>query len=76
MIVDSHVRLIKLDRSFLFDLFRFALYFFHCAFGYYYMKGLHRNGKEAPVKNLKRLIVPVLFWIVIYTLLKIGRAHV
>ncbi len=71
MIVDSHVRLIKLDRSFLFDLFRFALYFFHCAFGYYYMKGLHRNRKKVPVKNLKRLIVPVLFWIVIYTLLNI-----
>ncbi len=71
MIVDSHVRLIKLDRSFLFDLFRFALYFFHCSFGYFYMKSLLRNGKEAPAKNLKRLIVPVLFWAVVYTLINI-----
>ena len=69
MIVDSHVRLINIDKSFLFDLFRFALYFFHCAFGFYYFKGLKKDPDKALVKNIKRLIVPTIFWSGIYLLL-------
>ena len=69
MIVDSHVRLINIENSFLFELFRFALYFFHCAFGYYFYKSIRRNDKDIISKNLKRLLPPLLFWIIIYTLL-------
>lgn len=71
LIVDSHVRLINIDKSFLFDLFRYALYFFHVSFGYYYTKSLNINGYDSVKRNLKRLIIPVLFWIVIYTLINI-----
>lgn len=69
MIVDSHVRLISIDKSFLFDLFRFALYFFHCAFGFYYFKGLRKDPDNAMIRNIKRLIVPTVFWSGIYLLL-------
>ena len=69
MIVDSHVRLINIENSFLFELFRFALYFFHCAFGYYFYKSIIRNEKNIISKNVKRLLPPLFFWIVIYTLL-------
>lgn len=71
MIVDSHVRLINIENSFLFELFRFALYFFHCAFGYYFLKSIKRNDKNIISKNVKRLLPPLLFWIVIYTLLNL-----
>ena len=69
MIVDSHVRLINIERSFLFDLFRFALYFFHCSFGFYYFKGLRKDPDQALIKNVKRLIVPIMFWSGLYLLL-------
>ena len=69
MIVDSHVRLINIENSFLFELFRFALYFFHCSFGYYFYKSIIRNDKNIISKNVKRLLPPLLFWMVIYTLL-------
>lgn len=67
MIVDSHVRLINIENSFLFELFRFALYFFHCSFGYFLMKNLKNNNNQNILsKNIKRLVTPLLFWIVIY----------
>lgn len=69
MIVDSHVRLINIENSFLFELFRFALYFFHCSFGYYFYKSIRRNDENIISRNLKRLLPPLLFWMVIYTLL-------
>lgn len=66
MIVDSHVRLINIDKSFLFDLFRYALYFFHVSFGYFYMKGLINNSNITIKKNLKRLLTVLVFWMIIY----------
>lgn len=64
MIVDSHVRLINIENSFLFDFFRFALYFFHCSFGYFFAKNI--NKENILRKNVKRLIIPLVFWIIIY----------
>ena len=69
MIVDSHVRLINIENSFLFEIFRFALYFFHCSFGYFFMKNLKNNSKDVLIKNIKRLITPLVFWVIIYTLI-------
>ena len=66
MIVDSHVRLINYDKSFLFDLFRYALYFFHVSFGYYYMKGLIKDSDSTIKKNIKRLLIVLVFWMIIY----------
>lgn len=71
MIVDSHVRLINIDKSFLFDLFRYALYFFHVAFAYYFTISLNKDGFDSVKKNIKRLIIPICFWIIIYTLINI-----
>lgn len=66
MIVDSHVRLINIENSFLFDLFRFALYFFSCSYGYFFIKNIKNKKENVLVKSIKRLCTPLMFWIIIY----------
>ena len=66
MIVDSHVRLINIENSFLFDLFRFALYFFPCSYGYFFIKNIKNKKENVLQKSIKRLCIPLLFWAFIY----------
>lgn len=70
IIADYHIRLLSIEKSFFCELSRFALYFFHCSCGYFYMTGLKRNSKNLN-KNIKRLITPLLFWMSIYFLINI-----
>lgn len=70
MVCARHLKPFNIENSnFVWPFIEFSVYFFFAVSGYYFYRNLKKTNCKAPWTNIKRILLPVIFWTTLYNII-------